>query len=247
MKINNLLNKKLFLICFFLFITSFSYTTFVNAAPPVTTVVSGNTNVQIIHMPFDTIRQNETLYVRFWTFNGTTGSLLKNTSVYCTINLLKPQGRNILRANVTRFGNSSNLSQCLNCFMYDINAQNFSETGLYGLNLRCETYDGITLGGDTMIPLQVTPSGTGSDYNIAFFIILLLLIYAVSFIGFFGKNVWVSMLGGILMLALGIYLIREGIIIYRDWLTVAVSYLTLGLGVVFTLIPIIEFIEKEID
>jgi hypothetical protein len=120
----------------------------------------------------------------------------------------------------------------------------------YSETLTLGTYTYTTCGdlnGNTacqMIEFEITPSGkTG---NLGFYIILIGLVYLIGFFGFFGRNVWVSMLGGIGMLALGVYFIGEGVIIYRDWLTNAISYLTIGLGAIFTLVPIIEFIGKEL-
>ena len=92
---------------------------------------------------------------------------------------------------------------------------------------------------------DVTPSGT-SD-NLGLYLILIGIVYLIGFFGFFGKNLWVSALGGIGMLTLGVYFIGEGVIIYRDYLTNAVAYLTIGLGAIFTLVPIIEFIVQELD
>ena len=88
----------------------------------------------------------------------------------------------------------------------------------------------------------ITPSGQ-SD-NLGLYIILILIVYLIGFIGFFGKSRWVSALGGLGMLALGVYFIGEGIVIYRDWFTNLISYLTIGLGGIFSLVPLIEFIQE---
>ncbi len=88
----------------------------------------------------------------------------------------------------------------------------------------------------------MTPSGQSE--NVGFFIILIVIVYLIGFFGFFGKSRWVSALGGLGMLALGVYFIGEGIVIYRDWFTNLISYLTIGLGAIFSLVPLIEFIQE---
>ncbi|MFW6225584.1 MAG: hypothetical protein ACOC3V_01330 [bacterium] len=76
---------------------------------------------------------------------------------------------------------------------------------------------------------NVTPSGN-SD-NLGFFILIFAIIYGVSLTGLLTRNEIITLIGGLSMFWLSIYLINEGFIIYRDWLTNGVAYLTLALGV----------------
>jgi len=78
--------------------------------------------------------------------------------------------------------------------------------------------------------LQVTPSGNSGSDNIVFFIFIIVLLYAITFAGFFGKNIPLTILGGMAMMFLGLYLVKNGIIIYRDDLTNYVSYVTIAVG-----------------
>jgi len=156
--------RKLILAIMFLFLLAPTFA----IQPSVVTIESQNTNMQIVTMPFASIKQNETLYVRWWAFNGTNGVVLKNDTIYCILNLLEPQGRNVARAWIQKnFGLPSNPNACQNCFWWDITAGNFTKTGLYGLNIRCQTYDNRTLGGDLMTPLDVTESGKASTSELA--------------------------------------------------------------------------------
>jgi len=75
---------------------------------------------------------------------------------------------------------------------------------------------------------NVTPSGD-SD-NLGFFIVLIVIIYGVSLTGFLTRNEVISLIGGLSMFWFSIYMINEGLIIYRDWLTNGIAYLTLALG-----------------
>ena len=95
------------------------------------------------------------------------------------------------------------------------------------------------------LSFQVTPSGTKG--NQAFFIIVILIAYGVAFIGFFGKNEWITIFGGLIMMFLGIYIVNNGIIIFRDVLTVAISYITIFLGAFFALFTTISLIKENYD
>lgn len=76
----------------------------------------------------------------------------------------------------------------------------------------------------------VTPSGTSGSSNIAFFILVILLIYGIAFVGLFGRNIPVTIMGGMAMIFLGVYLFNNGVMIFRDDLTRYLSYITIGIG-----------------
>jgi hypothetical protein len=94
---------------------------------------------------------------------------------------------------------------------------------------------------------EVTPQGQeSSNSNITLFIILIILLYTISFVGFFGKNEWVAMLGGMSLIALGIYTINNGIIIYQDFITNVFSWTTIGIGAFFALSAGLEVIQENL-
>lgn len=93
---------------------------------------------------------------------------------------------------------------------------------------------------------QITSSGSSSNSSVAIFMFLIVLVYLIGFIGFFGRNEWISMLGGGLMILLGIFIIQIGMVIYRNDLTNYLSYITIGLGFIFFLLPAIEKIEENL-
>lgn len=90
---------------------------------------------------------------------------------------------------------------------------------------------------------EVTPSGNSGNDNIVFFLFVILLLYGITFFGFFGKNIPITILGGMALLFLGVYLIQQGIIIYRDNLTNYIAYLTLFTGVITTFWAILEQLD----
>ena len=152
---------------------------------------------------------------------------------YVNITIARPDNNTAMLTNqpmVSDGGASWNYVTCNTTILgrYDVN-------GFGDIN-------GVKTGFDVLY-FNVTPSGQGGSTNIIFIIILIVILYTVAFIGFFGKNIPISILGGMAMLGLGVYLISQGIIIYRDWFTNYFAYVTIGLGGIFALWAIVEWIE----
>ncbi len=76
--------------------------------------------------------------------------------------------------------------------------------------------------------IEITPSGGAKQTT--FFFIVIALIYTVAFLGFFAKNPTITLIGGLGMMILGLYLIMNGITLYRDWLTNAIGMFTIAIG-----------------
>lgn len=89
----------------------------------------------------------------------------------------------------------------------------------------------------------VTPSG--STNILGFFILVILIIYGIAFVGFFGKNEWVAILGGMAMIGLGIFTINNGIDIFRNQITDIFSWTTIGMGAFFAIFAGIEIIQEN--
>lgn len=90
----------------------------------------------------------------------------------------------------------------------------------------------------------VTPSGNRNILGL--YIIVIGIIYLISFVGFFGRNVWVSIAGGMMMIILGLFTLNNGIDIYRSFITEAFSFFTIGIGAIFALTAGIELITENI-
>ena len=80
------------------------------------------------------------------------------------------------------------------------------------------------------VEFEVTPSGEGGVDNIIFYVFVLVFLYVLNLLGFFKRNATVTILGGIGLTFFGLYMISNGIIIYRNDLTLALSYITLFWG-----------------
>ena len=135
------------------------------------------------------------------------------------------------------------MSQTGQTFDAIITAGNFTTLGDYCFNIVCT--DGLT-NEDGSYCVTVSPSGKVGNSNLMLFAIVILIIYAISFIGFFGKNMWVSILGGLGMIALGIYTINNGIVIYKDFITNIFSWTTIGIGAIFALVAGVELIQDNL-
>ena len=77
-----------------------------------------------------------------------------------------------------------------------------------------------------------------------FFVFVIIMLYGITLIGFFGKNIPVTILGGMSLLGLGLYTINNGIIIYRDWLTNYFSYVTIAIGAILAIWATLEAIQE---
>jgi amino acid transporter len=79
---------------------------------------------------------------------------------------------------------------------------------------------------------KVTSTGFSGAENIVFILFIIVVIYGINLLGFFGKNETMTLLGGMFLMFLGIYIINNGMIIYRDDLTNYFAYITIGWGFV---------------
>ena len=160
--------------------------------------------------------------------------ILKQTCATCTYNnisriIVNPSSSIVLEdVAMTRDGTFYNYSFCNTTLLGEYQVDGFGD--YIGGVLTTWNYE-----------FDVTPSGFKGVLGL--FIILIVGAYAIGFIGFFGKHEWVSVLGGLTMMLLGIYIARYGLDAYRNFMTIGFSYFTIGLGGLFTLVPLIEMIR----
>lgn len=88
----------------------------------------------------------------------------------------------------------------------------------------------------------VTPSGRTNILGL--FVIVIVLIYGVTLVGFFARNEWVTIFGGLLMIPLGLFTLINGIDIFRNFMTESISIVTIGLGSFFTIFTGISILEE---
>jgi len=90
----------------------------------------------------------------------------------------------------------------------------------------------------------VTPSGYRNILGL--FIIMIGVVYGIGLFGFFGRNVWVSIIGGMLMMTLGLFTLMNGVDIYRNFMTESFSYFTIGLGAFFAIYAGLDLIDENL-
>ena len=120
---------------------------------------------------------------------------------------------------------SSNDTDILGCYSYSV-------YGDKGGTKTSETID-----------YRITPSGQSGNANIVFILFIVIALFFITFFGFRDGNAWITILGGMAMMGLGIYMINNGIIIYRDWLTNYFAYITGGLGFIAVIAAIASIIQ----
>ena len=74
------------------------------------------------------------------------------------------------------------------------------------------------------------------------FLIIGLITYIITLIGFFGKNIPLTILGGIMMIAVGVYGQTQGVIIYGDVITEYLTIFTWAVGAICSLWAIGDWI-----
>lgn len=150
-------------------------------------------------------------------------------------------------ANLTRISIPNGTVVYPNAVMTE-NNQNFNysytpnETGTYTFTT-CSDPNGIKVCDSDNF--DVTPSGRSGSSNTIFFLLVLALLYTLTLLSFFNKIESLTALSGMALGALGLYMIKNGIIIYRDWLTNYVSYVTMAFGFILALWAIIEGIQDN--
>jgi len=127
----------------------------------------------------------------------------------------------IMNTNMTKIGTEYNYTFC-----------NTTKIGNYRYTVCGDKNSGFVC---ENIDFSITPSGEQGIENTIFFVFIILLIYGITFISFFyGRNIPMTILGGMAMMFLGVYTINNGIIIFRDTLTNYISYLTIGIGFILS-------------
>jgi hypothetical protein len=238
--INEESRKKIVILpILFLFLFSISLS-FVSAVDVVVNTGVG-VGIAIEHPISEPIAVNQTHKFHFHIFNMTDGKpiLANKLTTNCTFHLYNPEGSHILKVNNIVSGDD----------IYDyeqiVTGGNFSYPGIYSYVFQCNS---STIGGFYTKSIEVTPQGnSGGTDTSNYFWILIILTWGVAFIGFFGKNVWVTVFGGMGMVIFGIYTLTQGIIIYENWVTLAISYFSMGLGAFFMIYSLVEYIEDMGD
>jgi len=223
-----------------IFVTVFIFSlTFVSAASPVTEVSYYPEGYTIREQQHHIFEYSKPLRYGFFLTNTTDGKRVNDSDInFCRIVISNSQGFNTKVHEVTYndtymlWGVELNQSQVL---------ETFPETGFYNYGVSCQDGKGDVISGI----FQVTPNGDSSTNNIVFYLIIIFLGYGLNLLGFFNRNTYITILGGIILIFVGLFMIQNGVIIFRDNLTLALSYITLFWGAGSALWAAIEEIEEN--
>lgn len=190
---------------------------------------------------YDTIQLGEdiTLYMTPYELTGKT---LDSTDVDCRVGVVNPNGERLYllpsNDNFTIIGEDD-------IWTAIVTGDFLNETGKYLFNWDC--HDGLR-GGYFSSHVLITPNGESGMENIVFFIAILILLYTLTLIFFFKREIDLApftALSGMALGTFGLYIINNGMIIYRDWFTTYLSYVTMGVGFGLGLWALISWIQNE--
>lgn len=98
---------------------------------------------------------------------------------------------------------------------------------------------------DTVWAYDFTITSSSQNLSQSMYFLIIGLVYAITFIGFFGKNETVTVLGGMGMMALGVWMVLNGIGDYRNTMTTTISMLTIAIGFTTSLIAAFSWVNDE--
>lgn len=182
------------------------------------------------------LKENQDFTFFFHIFNMSNGLPLGNSEVGCEFNLHDSTSKLLYTDNDLQFDSGTT------AFFVEITKGNFTPPGDFTYVTHCNSTE---FGGVVSVEVIVTPSGRGGTENIFLIILMIVVVYSVTLIGFFKQSPYMTLLGGMFMLFLGIYMVNNGIIIYRDVLTNYFSYFTITIGALTALGSAIFLIEEE--
>ena len=159
-----------------------------------------------------------------------------NNGTYCSANtvcnytFIRPD-------NTIQAGNVKSTNQV---YIYNYSIT-FDTVGLYRINMVCDD-DGES--GSETFYAQVTGSGTNN--NVPFIFIYLIICAAIIGFAFVIKEPWFGVFGAILLIPAGLYIINNGIGDIKDMTTTwAIGIVVIGIGAVIGIKSALEVIEGD--
>ena len=108
-------------------------------------------------------------------------------------------------------------------------------------------YSYIVVGNSTTDGICIQPvSFEVKSLDIVLCSLLIIVSLGIALFGFFGKNEWLTIIGGLIMIPIGLYFIYNGIDIYKSLVTEIISIAMIGLGAFFTIFTGVSVIEDNL-
>lgn len=221
--------KFVFLVFFIMLIT--------NVAGVKTIPVSAG-NLDINTWSIESVKQNAA-HTFVWDVADSNGLLMYNNQTNCSFFLIQAGTTNQIASGI------ANRTPDDYGWYKTIPKNILSNIGQYDYQIDCFMISNNSVSGNLLNSFDVTPAGNTQD-NQAFFILVVILIYAIALIGFFGKNEWITIIGGMAMIPLGLYMINNGLMIFRNSITDVLAWTTIGLGAFLSIFTALSLIKEEL-
>ena len=92
---------------------------------------------------------------------------------------------------------------------------------------------------------SITPTGE-KDSLLGFFVVVYLILAGIVVFGFHIQSEWVTILGGLGLIFMGVFILNTGIVIFRNDATSVISLITIGLGAIISVGTGMELIENNL-
>jgi hypothetical protein len=146
--------------------------------------------------------------------------------------------------NITQINYPNGVNKSLN---YVMSKNGFVYNYIFTNTEQVGRYSYITVGNSVSNGICIqSVSFDVKSLDLSFSIMLILISLGLAMFGFFGKNEWITIIGGLIMIPIGIYFIYNGIDIYKSILTEIISITMICLGAFFTIFTGIEIIEENL-
>ena len=214
-------SNRLVILSFSFFLAFFLFISLVSAIPPQKSIAVDGLDIRT-GIP-EYVRLGTTQDFHIHVFNSSNGVPIV-TGTTCYLHIYNSTGNHIYD------GMDSVVSHTFD-YGFTVTPTNLTNLERYQYITQCNNTFGA--GGYFSGTFTVIPES--QSLGIGFYILVILLAYAIAFIGFFGKNEIITILGGMFMMLLGLWLVMNGITDYRTSLTNTVSIITLALGAIFAI------------
>ena len=165
---------------------------------------------------------------------------------YSTVTIVQ-NCKNSTYANITRIVSPTriilngqySMSKTGNDYSYSYS--NFTEIGDYYVYGICDEDNTYTTWAFT---IPITSSGQQSQ--IALIFLFCIICIGLIVFGMYIQNEWVTIIGGLTTVLLGLFFLLNGIDTFRSSITESISIVLLFVGAFFSLVPAIELIQREL-
>ena len=123
---------------------------------------------------------------------------------------------------------------------YTLSASQTQNLGTYNAIVTCT--DGLLSGEDTF---TIYSSPMGSTKTLGFFFLIFALLYGITLVGAYFDSFPIATIGGMGLLALGIFTMTEGIDIYRNFASQVISFITIAVGAYFAIFGGVKIIQEN--